>query len=161
MEPPRREAQGRRSLPGVDHSLLNPLGCDPRHPSLSIYPPMPTQVPDRPGPPVDNPNPPWFGDLIHGQSHVLHQILWRGWIADNGRVDLFELTFESDNFDGIWVPNAYACHPIHGGVRFHQWIYRQPRELPIDQRGVHVADMVQRTLRFLDIPDPFPEPSTQ
>ena len=56
VEPPRHEAQARRSLPGVDHSLLNPPGRDPRHPSLPIYPPMPTRVPDRPGPLVDNPN---------------------------------------------------------------------------------------------------------
>ena len=94
-------------------------------------------------------------------SHVLHQILWRGRIADDGPVYLFELTFEGDNFDGIWGPNAYACHPIYGGVGFHQWIYGQPRELPMNQRGAHVANMVQRTLRFLDIPDPFPEPPAQ
>ena len=75
VEPPRREAQARRSLPRVDHSLLNPLGCNPRHPSLPIYPPMPTRVPDRPGSSLNNPSLPWFGDLIHRQSHVLHQIL--------------------------------------------------------------------------------------
>ena len=77
MEPPRYEAQGRQILLGVDHSLLNPPGCDPRHPSLPIYLPMPTRVPDQPGSSVENPNLPWFGDLIHGQSHVLDQILWR------------------------------------------------------------------------------------
>ena len=146
VETPRSEAQGRRSLSEVDHSLLNPPGCDPRHPSLPIYPPMPTRVPDRPRPSVNNPNLPWFGDLIHGQSHVLHQILWRGRIADNGPVYLFELTFKGDNFDGIWGPNAYACHPIHGGVGFHRWIYGQSRELPMDQQGAHLADMVQQTL---------------
>ena len=161
VEPPRREAQAHRSLPGVDHSLLNPPGCDPGHPSLPIYPPMPTRVPDRPEPSVENPNLPWFGDLIHGQSHVLHQILWRGRIADDGPVYLFELTFEGDNFDGIWGPNTYACHPIHGGVGFHRWIYGQLRELPMNQRGAHVVDMVQRTLRFLDIPDPFSGPPAQ
>ena len=161
VEPPRREAQACQSLSGVDHSLLNPPGCDPRHPSLPIYPPMPTRVPDRPGPLVDNPNLPWFGDLIHGQSHVLHQILWRGRITDDGPMYLFKLTFESDNFDGIWRPYAYACHLIYGGVGFLRWIYGQSRELPMNQRGAHVADMVQRTLRFLDIPDPFPGPPAQ
>ena len=42
VEPPRREAQAHRSLPRVDQFLLNPPGCDPRHSSLPIYPPMPT-----------------------------------------------------------------------------------------------------------------------
>ena len=72
VEPPRHEAQRRQGLLGADQSLQNPPGCDPRHPSLPIYPPMPTRVPDRPGPSVENPTLPWFGDLIHGQSHVLH-----------------------------------------------------------------------------------------
>ena len=31
----------------------------------------------------------------------------------------------------------------------------------MNQRGAHVADMVQRTLRFLDILDPFPGPPAQ
>ena len=110
---------------------------------------------DHPGPLVENLTLPWFGDLIHGQSHVLHQILWRGRIADDGPVYLFELTFEDDNFDGIWGPNAYACHLAHGGVGFHRWIYGQPWELPMDQRGMHIADMVQCILWFLEIPDPF------
>ena len=161
VERPRHEAQRCRGLLGADQSLQNPPGCDPRHPSLPIYRPMPTWVPDRPRPSAENLTLPWFGDLIHGQSHVLHQILWRGRIADDGPVHLFEVTFEGDNFDGIWGPNAYACHPAHGGVGFHRWIYGQPRELPMDQRGAHVADMVQRTLRFLEIPDPFPGPPPQ
>ena len=161
VERPHHEAQRRRGLLGADQSLRNPPGYDPRHPSLPIYPPMPTRVPDRPGPSAENPTLPWFGDLIHGQSHVLHQILWRGRIADDGPVHLFEVTFEGDNFDGICSPNACACHPTYGGVGFHRWIYGQPRELPMDQRGAHVADMVQRTLRFLEIPDPFPGPPPQ
>ena len=164
VEPPRHEAQRRRALLGADQSLQNPPlppGCNPRHPSLPIYPPMTTRVLDRPGPSAENPTLPWFGDLIHGQSHVLHQILWRGRIADDGPIHLFEVTFEGDNFDGIWGPNAYACHPAHGGVGFHRWIYGQPWELPMDQRGVHIADMVQRTLRSLEIPDPFPGPPPQ
>ena len=92
---------------------------------------------------------------------MLHQILWRGRIADDGPVYLFELTFEGNNFDGIWGPNVYVCHPIHGGVGFHRWIYGQPWELPMDQRGAYVADMIQRTLRFLETPDPFPGPPSQ
>ena len=123
VEPPCHEAQRRRGLLGADHSLQNPPGCDPRNPSLPIYPPMPTWVLDRPGPSAENPALPWFGDLIHGQSHVLHQILWRGRIADDGPVHLFKVTFEGDNFDGIWGPNAYACHSAHSGVGFHRWIY--------------------------------------
>ena len=161
VEPSRREAQRRRSLSGVDHSLLNPPRCDAYHPTLPIYPPMPTQVSDRPGPSMENPNLSWFGDLIHGQSHVLHQILWKGRIADNRPILLFELTFEGNNFDGIWGPNTMAYHPRYGGIGFHRWIYGQSRELPMDQRGAHLADMLQRTLRFLDIPDPFPSPPTQ
>ena len=133
-------------MPRVDHFLLNPLGCDAHHPSLPIYLPMPTQVPNRSRPSVKNPNLPWFGDLIHGQSHVLHQILWKGQIAKDGPILLFEQTFQGDNFDGIWGPNTMACHPIHGGVGFHRWIYGQLRKLPLNQRGTHVADMVQRTL---------------
>ena len=119
------------------------------------------RVPDRLGPSAENPTLPWFGDLIHGQSYVLHQILWRGQIADDGPVRLFEVTFEGDNFDGIWGPNAYTCHTAHGGIGFHRWIYEQLRELPMDQRGAYVADMVQRTLRFLEILDPFPGPPPQ
>ena len=161
VEPPCHEAQRRRGLLGVDQSLQNPPRCDPRPPSLPIYPPMPTQVPDRPRPSVENRTLPWFGDLIHGQSHVLYQILWRGRIANDGPVHLFKMTFEGDNFDGIWGPNAYACHPAHGSIRFHHWIYGQPQELPMYQRVAHVVDMVQRTLRFLEILDPFPGPPPQ
>ena len=97
VEPLRHEAQRHRSLPRVDHSLSNPLGCDMRHPSLPIYPPMPTQVLDCLRSLVENPTLPWFSDLIHEQSYVPHQILWRGWIADDGLVYLFELTFEDNN----------------------------------------------------------------
>ena len=64
---------------------------------------------------------------------MLHQILWRGWIADDGPVYLFKLTFEGKNFDGILEPNAYACHLVDGGVGLHRWIYIQPWELPMDQ----------------------------
>ena len=150
MEPPRHEAQRRRGLLGADQSLSNPPGCNMHHPSLPIYPPMPTRVPDCPRPSVDNPTLPWLGDLIHEQSHVLHQILWRGRIADDGLVYLFE-SFKGDNFNGILGPNVYACHSVHGGIGFHRWIYGQPRELSIDQRGAYIGDMVQRTLWFLEI----------
>ena len=50
---------------------------------------------------------------------MLHQILWIGQIVEDGPIFLFELTFEGDNFDGIWGLNAMACHPKHGGVGFH------------------------------------------
>ena len=139
-------------------TVLPPPRCNVCHPNLLIYPPMPIQVSDWPGPLAENPNLPWFGDLIHRQSHVLHQILWRDQIVDDGPIYLFELTYEGDNFNGIWRPNAYACHHVHGGIGFHWWIYGQPRELSMDQRGAHVTIMVQQTLRFLDIPNPFPRP---
>ena len=65
---------------------------------------------------------------------------------------------EGDSFDGIWGLSTMACHSAHGGVGFNPWIYGQPQELPMDQWGAHVADMVQQTLWFLEILDPFPGP---
>ena len=56
-------------------------------------------------------------------------------------------------------PNAYACHPIHSGVGFHRWVYGQPRKLPMDQRGAHMADMVQTNTSILGHSRPIPWPT--
>ena len=75
VEPLHHETKRGRNLFGANSFELNPPSCNPRHLSLPIYPPMATGVPDRPRLLVENPNLPWFGDYIHGQSRVLHQIL--------------------------------------------------------------------------------------
>ena len=134
VEHPRHEAQQRRSLSRVNLFQLNRPRSGPRNPMPPIYPPLPTWVPDRPVPSIQNPYLPWFGDLIHRQSQVLYQMLWRGRLADDGPVLLFELMHEGNNFDGMWGQGAMACHLTDDSIGFHQWIYRQPQELPMDQR---------------------------
>ena len=49
-KPLHREAQRHQGLLGADPLQPHPPGCDIRHPSLRIYPRMPTRVPDRLGP---------------------------------------------------------------------------------------------------------------
>ena len=140
----------------IDRWASAQSGSSARYPSLPIYPALPTRVPDRPTPSQENPNLPWFGSLICGESQVLIHLLLRGRIEEGGPVMMFELTHEGDNFDNYWGMDAYLLHPARNGVGHNRWIYGQPRVLPMDRRGAHVGDMVKRTLRFMDIPLPSP-----
>jgi hypothetical protein len=132
--------------------LLGEPGFSARHPSELIFPPLPTRVLERLEPLVDDLNVPWFGDLILDSSTALVILLTKGRTTTNSEELLFETIYEGLVHDHYWGLFAYPLHSVDREVGHNQWLYGQPRLLSRDQRGVHVADIVQWILRFLEMP---------
>jgi hypothetical protein len=106
----------------------------------------------RPTPSAENLLAPWHGDLLHDTSTSLVIVLQKRQMEDGGPELTFQAIYEGLSRDQSWGMDAYPCHPIDRGVGHFRWLYGQLVILPPEDQVRHVADIVQRVLRFLGWP---------
>jgi hypothetical protein len=142
-----RLAQRPRTIPPFGQP-----GSGPRFPSEPIFPPMVTRTPIRPAPSAENLLAPWHGDLLHDTSTSLVIVLQKGQMEDGGPELTFQAIYEGLSRDQSWGMDAYPRHPVDRGVGHFRWLHGQLVILPLEDQAGHVADIVQRVLRFLGWP---------
>jgi hypothetical protein len=142
-----RPAQRPRTIPPFGQP-----GSSPRFPSELIFPPMVTRTPNRPAPSAENLLAPWHGDLLHDTSTSLVIVLQKGQMEDGGPELTFQAIYKGLNRDQSWGMDVYHRHPVDRGVGHFRWLHGQLVILPPEDQAGHVADIVQRVLRFLGWP---------